>query len=102
MSYSLPELLELAVTAKLTAMQSGDIVRRIWEKDASVWTNSEESKWLGWLTIADEELGNLEHYKAFKGYLDTAGFENVFREFSERAGVYGYGDSQVRRLVESL
>jgi hypothetical protein len=32
----------------------------------------------------------------------VAGFENVFREFSQRAGVYGYGDSQVRRLVETL
>jgi transaldolase/glucose-6-phosphate isomerase len=77
MSYSLPELLELAVTAKLTAMQSGEIVRRIWEKDASVWTNADESKWLGWLTIADEELANIERYRSFKNDIDAAGFESV-------------------------
>lgn len=77
MSYSLPELLELAVTAKLTAMQSGDVVRRIWAKDASVWTNANEEKWLGWLTIADQELADLERYESFKNDIDAAGFESV-------------------------
>jgi transaldolase/glucose-6-phosphate isomerase len=77
MTYSLPELLELAVTAKLTSMFSGDIVRRIWEKDETVWTNSGESDWLGWLAIADEELANLERYKTFKNDVDGAGFESV-------------------------
>ena len=30
------------------------------------------------------------------------GFDQIFDEFSKRAGVYGFGDSQVRRILESL
>ncbi len=29
--------------------QPGSLVRRIWSKDASVWTGSDEADWLGWL-----------------------------------------------------
>jgi transaldolase / glucose-6-phosphate isomerase len=29
--------------------QAGSLVRRIWSKDASVWTGRDESDWLGWL-----------------------------------------------------
>jgi hypothetical protein len=32
----------------------------------------------------------------------TQGFDEVFRKFSDRAGVYGYGDTQVKRLLENL
>ena len=56
MTYSLPELLDVAVNAKLTAMRSANIVQRIWNNDATVWTDKDEDKWLGWLTIAAEEL----------------------------------------------
>ena len=27
----------------------GEIVSRIWERDASLWTGGAEAKWLGWL-----------------------------------------------------
>lgn len=30
------------------------------------------------------------------------GFERTFEEFSKRAGVYGFGDTQVRRILEDL
>lgn len=77
MTYSLPELLDLAVTAKLTAMQSERIASRIWSKDASVWTNADEAKWLGWLTIADEELGNLTQNRDVLQDIESAGFSDV-------------------------
>ena len=32
----------------------------------------------------------------------TSGFEEIFEKFSARAGVYGFGDSQVRRILENL
>jgi transaldolase/glucose-6-phosphate isomerase len=38
-----------------------DTVRRLWEGDASVWTNSDESKWLDWLSIADLQLARPDH-----------------------------------------
>ncbi len=77
MTYSLPELLDLAVNAKLTALQSANIVSRIWEKDAGVWTDADEAKWLGWLTIAEEELADIEKYRDLKTDIDKTGFEHV-------------------------
>ena len=77
MTYSLPELLDLAVTAKLTAMKSSQIASRIWDKDASVWTDKDEAKWLGWLTIADEELSNLEQYRTIANDVESEAFSDV-------------------------
>ncbi|PYS91345.1 MAG: transaldolase [Acidobacteria bacterium] len=77
MIYSLPELLDLALNAKLAAMRSSNIVSRIWAKDASVWTNADESKWLAWLTIADEELAHLEKYRELAADIERADFKDV-------------------------
>ena len=77
MTYSLPELLDVALHAKLAAMQSSNIVPRIWAKDASVWTNADEKEWLGWLTIAHEESAHLENYREFAEDIEREGFEDV-------------------------
>src|SRR6187402_1134893 len=77
MTFSLPELLEIAFTAKLAALESENLVERIWNKDASVWTNTDEAKWLGWLTVAQEELADLTKYKTLKNEIDEAGFEDI-------------------------
>ena len=77
MTFSLPELLDLAVAAKLSAMHSGNIASRIWEKDASVWTSKDEAKWLGWLTIADEELKDIGKYRAMAAEIENEGFSDV-------------------------
>jgi transaldolase/glucose-6-phosphate isomerase len=50
-SWSLPESLSNKVRARLTAFREQNVVRRIWERDASVWSNTGEDKWLGWLTL---------------------------------------------------
>jgi transaldolase / glucose-6-phosphate isomerase len=77
MTFSLPELLEIAFTAKLAALESGNFVERIWKKDATVWRNADEAKWLGWLTVAQEELADLTKYKTLKNEIDEAGFEDI-------------------------
>ncbi|MFL6468301.1 MAG: bifunctional transaldolase/phosoglucose isomerase [Pyrinomonadaceae bacterium] len=74
MTYSLPELLDVALNAKLTALQSGSVAKRIWDADATVWTGQDESKWLGWLTIADDELADLEKYRDICNDIEKAGF----------------------------
>ena len=50
---------------------------RIWARDASLWTDDDESKWLGWLDIIGEELRNVEQYRAFYDEISAKGFENV-------------------------
>src|SRR3954466_6459970 len=34
------------------AVQRAELIDRIWERDATVWTGADEAKWLGWLDEA--------------------------------------------------
>src|SRR5262249_36744322 len=58
MHRALPESLEAAVEATLTDWQAGDKVRRLWARDAMLWTGKDEAKWLAWLEVADRERGD--------------------------------------------
>jgi transaldolase / glucose-6-phosphate isomerase len=40
-------------------------VRRLWQKDAKLWTGHDESKWLDWLDIVDVGLGQLDPLTSF-------------------------------------
>ena len=54
-----------------------DKIARIWAKDAAVWSNEDEAKWLGWLTIVGEELAETAKYADLKKDIDAAGFSDV-------------------------
>ena len=54
--YMLPEKLEALVKASLDDWKKNDKVRRLWQRDASVWTGTDEAQWLGWLDIAEKQL----------------------------------------------
>jgi transaldolase/glucose-6-phosphate isomerase len=74
--YSLPE--ELQVQLDTASEWFGDDkIARIWQKDASVWTNEDEAKWLGWLDIVDQELQNAHTYADLQADISAAGFESV-------------------------
>ena len=59
------------------AVATEQLVERIWERDASVWTGSDESQWLGWLDEPQrmrERIGNLQQFVedvAAPGVIDT-------------------------------
>ena len=72
-----PDALKRAVEAEIADWKSANMVSRIWEKDASVWTDHDEGKWLGWLDIVDEELGNVQQYRNFQSDIEQGGFANV-------------------------
>ncbi|MGI8542261.1 MAG: bifunctional transaldolase/phosoglucose isomerase [Aridibacter sp.] len=75
--YSLPEKIENVVQLKFDEWKNSDKIGRIWNKDASVWTNDNENKWLGWLEIVETELGNLEQYKSFAEDVKNEGFTDI-------------------------
>jgi hypothetical protein len=45
---SLPETLAATVKSTIGDWQSSGKVKRLWDRDASLWTGEDESKWLGW------------------------------------------------------
>ena len=49
----------------------------IWSKDASIWTDTDEAKWLGWLNSVEVELKKAQEYKDFAADLKSAGFTDV-------------------------
>jgi glucose-6-phosphate isomerase len=49
----------------------------MWAKDASVWTAADESNWLGWLSITDEQLANANSFKELAAEVKKRKFKHV-------------------------
>lgn len=77
MEYSLPAAIEADVNTTLATWQRDEKIAGLWAKDASVWTNEDEAKWLGWLTIVPEELADTQKYTDLTKGIDDAGFTDV-------------------------
>ncbi|MEZ5345070.1 MAG: bifunctional transaldolase/phosoglucose isomerase [Pyrinomonadaceae bacterium] len=76
-NYTLPQEIESGVKKTLEDWRTSGNVNRIWNKDASVWTNSDEDKWLGWLGIAEKELSGIQKYHDLADDVRSADFENL-------------------------
>lgn len=77
LNYTLPETLENAVNEELGRWRNDNKIRRVWNKDASVWTGDNEDRWLGWLNIVEQELNDIQKYADFAKDLENADFESV-------------------------
>jgi transaldolase/glucose-6-phosphate isomerase len=75
--YMLPEKLESLVKASLDDWKKNDKVRRLWQRDASIWTGSDEGQWLGWLDIAEKQLAQLDVFKKVAADVKKAKFKHA-------------------------
>ena len=50
-SATLPPDLDAAVKKNVNDWRASGKVRRLWQRDASLWTGEDEVEWLGWLGI---------------------------------------------------
>jgi transaldolase/glucose-6-phosphate isomerase len=55
MTYRLPPADHDAMLATLEDWKTGGKMRRLWARDATLWTNHDEGKWLDWLNVVDDE-----------------------------------------------
>jgi transaldolase / glucose-6-phosphate isomerase len=55
----LPDDLSKQVAAAVNDWRAAGKVRRLWQRDASLWSNTDEAQWLGWLDIAEKQIANL-------------------------------------------
>ena len=76
-SYSLPAALQDEIQIAIAAWMNENKIDRIWSKDASVWTNDDESKWLGWLDIVDRESERTKIYRQLSADIEGSAFKNV-------------------------
>ncbi|MBI3575857.1 MAG: bifunctional transaldolase/phosoglucose isomerase [Gammaproteobacteria bacterium] len=59
LQYRLPFPIASAVEATLDEWQQYDKIRRLWARDASLWTGADEARWLDWLDVTGEQLHHL-------------------------------------------
>jgi hypothetical protein len=57
---ALPPALQSKVEDAQAAWHSKDNTRRLWSKDATLWTGGDEGNWLGWLDSIDSERRDVE------------------------------------------
>ena len=76
-TYSLPTDLEEEVTRTLEDWGVAGKMRRLWVGDASLWTNEDESEWLGWLGLTEESAEYKEQFQQLSQKMRSSRFENV-------------------------
>ncbi|GGC54401.1 bifunctional transaldolase/phosoglucose isomerase [Chelatococcus reniformis] len=74
---ALPQTLADGVAHASEAWRSEGSLRRLWHRDAAVWTGKDEAKWLDWLTLVPEELKRVDELVAFQREVAEADFDHV-------------------------
>jgi len=86
--------LEAAVPEIVDQWRTQGTVRRLWQRDKSVWTGADEDAWLGWLDSVEACLKEVEHYQSFAAGIRREAFSDVL--------LLGMGGSSLGPEVLSL
>lgn len=76
-SLILPEPLKKRVGDAAEVWRSRGNIRRLWDEDASLWTNHGEEDWLGWLDVIEAQLRDLPSLNEFAGEVRAQGFRDA-------------------------
>jgi glucose-6-phosphate isomerase len=76
-TFTLPDDLTLQLTETLADWRVNGKVRRLWARDASLWTGADEGNWLGWLSITEDRLARIGHLTAIAEEVKRAGFRHA-------------------------
>jgi glucose-6-phosphate isomerase len=75
--FALPPELRDAVKVAAADWSDNHKVARFWQKDASLWTNDGEEKWLGWIDIVERQQQDLATYAELGAEVETADIQTV-------------------------
>ncbi len=73
----LPADLEAEVRAALEEWARSGKVRRLWARDATLWTGRDEASWLGWLGIVEDQLARIDQLRHVAEDARTGGFTHA-------------------------
>lgn len=76
-SVILPGGLAERVAALAEEWRAGGRVRRLWRRDAALWSGADEAKWLGWLDIATDQLAHLVRFESLRMAREAGNFSEV-------------------------
>jgi glucose-6-phosphate isomerase len=74
---AVPSDLRGAVDAAAADWQANHKVERFWQKDASLWTQDDEAKWMGWIDIVERQQKDLGTFAELGGDVKSADFRSV-------------------------
>jgi len=77
LTYKLPQALASSTEKTLADWQSGNKVKRLWERDASLWTGTDEADWLGWLDIVTEQVAHSNELRRLAQEAKAGGFSDI-------------------------
>ena len=77
LSYKLPPALAEGVKSSLADWKTNNKVARLWQKDPTLWTGADEGKWLGWLTVVDEQLKEIANLKKLAAEIKKTKFRHA-------------------------
>src|SRR6185436_10597554 len=66
-----------AVQTSLAEWRADGRARRLWARDASLWTGKDEGQWLGWLGITNGQLAHVQRLTKVTQAALSAGFSHV-------------------------
>src|SRR5581483_2493241 len=71
-----PEM-KAALDAEMEIWRKDGRIRRLWAGDKSLWTGSDEDKWVDWLGIVEQELSDLTVLRGFAERVKQGAFTDV-------------------------
>ena len=75
--YTLPPDLAAKVTDVVADWQKSGKARRLWARDATLWTGSDEGHWLDWLGITDDQVAHSGPLKEVAQEVANAGVSHA-------------------------
>jgi transaldolase/glucose-6-phosphate isomerase len=76
-SSKLPAEFAADVAAAIADWTASDKVKRMWAHDASLWTNTDEGQWLGWLDIVAHQIADAEKFKSLADEIRAGKFSDA-------------------------
>ncbi len=76
-THKLPEALAKQVAEAVNDWRAAGKVRRLWQRDASLWTNTDESQWLGWLDITEKQLEKKDQFQRLADEIRQEKFSDI-------------------------
>ena len=75
--YSVSTQLQTRIDETIADWRDGKKLAHLWSGDASLWTGQDEGHWLGWLSVARDQLKHAERFAQFSAEVKAAGFTHA-------------------------
>ena len=69
--------MQMAFDSEIETWRKAGRIRRLWAGDKSLWTGTDEDKWVGWLRIVEEELADIGKLERFAAEIKKRAFSDV-------------------------